>query len=132
MKPTAEALFVANLPYSMTDDQLAELFDPYGIVITFRVARDRETGESKGFGFVELATEKARNKAIAAVSGKVIDGRTIEVRQAKVPVKPARPKREQRERGVSEFPATPATRAAANRKVLVEYRKLSERRLRSA
>ena len=129
MKPTAEALFVANLPYSMTDDQLAELFDPYGIVITFRVARDRETGESKGFGFVELATEKARNKAIAAVSGKVIDGRTIEVRQAKVPVKPARAKRE---RGVTAFPATPATHAAANRKVLVEYRKLSERRLRSA
>jgi len=132
MKPTAEALFVANLPYSMTDDQLAELFEPYGIVITFRVARDRETGESKGFGFVELATEKARNKAIAAVSGKVIDGRTIEVRQAKVPVKPARPKRDQRERGVTAFPATPATHAAANRKVLVEYRKLSERRLRTA
>ncbi len=132
MKPTAEALFVANLPYSMTDDQLAELFEPYGIVITFRVARDRETGESKGFGFVELATEKARNKAIAAVSGKVIDGRTIEVRQAKVPVKPARPKRAPRERGVTAFPATPATHSAANRKVLVEYRKLSERRLRTA
>lgn len=128
MKPTAEALFVANLPYSMTDDQLAELFEPYGIVITFRVARDRATGESKGFGFVELATEKARAKAIAAVTGKVIDGRTIEVRQAKVPVKPARPKRER----VTQFPATPATRAQAQRKVLVEYRKLSERRLRSA
>jgi RNA recognition motif-containing protein len=127
MKPTAEALFVANLPYSMTDDQLAELFDPYGIVITFRVARDRETGESKGFGFVELATEKARNKAIAGVNGKVIDGRTIEVRQAKVPVKPARKKR------VAAFAdAPPVARAAANRKVLVEYRKLSERRLRSA
>lgn len=127
MKPTAEALFVANLPYSLTDDQLAEMFEPYGIVITFRVARDRETGESKGFGFVELATEKARNKAIAAVNGKVIDGRTIEVRQAKVPVKAARPKR-----SVAQFPATPATRAAQNRKVLVEYRKLSERRLRTA
>lgn len=130
MKPTAEALFVANLPYSLTDDQLAEMFDPFGIVITFRVARDRETGESKGFGFVELATEKARTKAIAAVNGKVIDGRTIEVRQAKVPVKAARPKLKQR--GVTEFPATPATRAVQNRKVLVEYRKLSERRLRSA
>lgn len=132
MKPTAEALFVANLPYSMTDDQLAELFEPYGIVITFRVARDRDTGESKGFGFVELATEKARAKAIAAVSGKVIDGRTIEVRQAKVPVKPARPKRERVSQFPTQFPATPATRAQAQRKVLVEYRKLSERRLRSA
>ena len=127
MKPTAEALFVANLPYSMTDDQLAELFDPYGIVITFRVARDRETGESKGFGFVELATEKARAKAIAAINGKVIDGRTIEVRQAKVPVKAAKPKR-----SVTAFPAVPAAPRPAQRKVLVEYRKLSERRLRSA
>ncbi len=126
MKPTAEALFVANLPYSMTDDQLAELFDPYGIVITFRVARDRETGESKGFGFVELATDKARAKAIAAVSGKVIDGRTIEVRQAKVPVKPARQKR------LTAFPAAAPRPAPSQRKVLVEYRKLSERRLRSA
>lgn len=129
MKPTAEALFVANLPYSLTDDQLAEMFEPFGIVITFRVARDRETGESKGFGFVELATEKARNKAIAAVNGKVIDGRTIEVRQAKVPVKAARPKQRLQ---LAAFPATPATRAAQNRKVLVEYRKLSERRLRTA
>lgn len=130
MKPTAEALFVANLPYSMTDDQLAELFEPYGIVITFRVARERETGESKGFGFVELATEKARTKAIAAVNGKVIDGRTIEVRQAKVPVKAktARPKR------LTAFPAAAAGAAPrpAQRKVLVEYRKLSERRLRTA
>jgi RNA recognition motif-containing protein len=131
MKPTAEALFVANLPYSLTDDQLAEMFDPYGIVITFRVARDRETGESKGFGFVELATEKARTKAIAAVNGKVIDGRTIEVRQAKVPVKAARPKRVSRF-PAPQFPATPATQATQNRKVLVEYRKLSERRLRTA
>lgn len=129
MKPTAEALFVANLPYGLTDDQLAEMFEPFGIVITFRVARDRETGESKGFGFVELATEKARNKAIAAVNGKVIDGRTIEVRQAKVPVKAARPKQRLQ---LAAFPATPATRAAQNRKVLVEYRKLSERRLRTA
>lgn len=132
MKPTAEALFVANLPYSMTDDQLAELFDPYGIVITFRVARDRETGDSKGFGFVELATEKARTKAIAGVNGKVIDGRTIEVRQAKVPVKPAKPARPKR----LTFPAAPAGDVSAprpsQRKVLVEYRKLSERRLRTA
>lgn len=132
MKPTAEALFVANLPYSLTDDQLAEMFEPYGIVITFRVARDRETGESKGFGFVELATEKARTKAIAAVNGKVIDGRTVEVRQAKVPVKPTRPKRVTQFPAAAQFPATPATRATQNRKVLVEYRKLSERRLRTA
>lgn len=124
MKATAEALFVANLPYNFTDDQLAELFDPFGLVITFRVARDRATGESKGFGFVELATEKARNKAIAALNGKQFSGRTIEVRLAKTPPKPAKK--------VSRLTASPASRAAVNRKVLVEYRKLSERRLRTA
>jgi RNA recognition motif-containing protein len=128
MKPSAEALFVANLPFSMTDAQLADMFDPFGIVISFRIARDRATGDSKGFGFVELATEKARKKAIAAISGKVLDGRTIEVRQADVPVKPAKAKKPS-----NRLTASPVVaRAAVNRKVLVEYRKLSERRFRTA
>src|SRR5271156_576871 len=103
MKPTAEALFVANLPFNMTDDQLAELFDPFGLVITFRIARDRATGESKGFGFIELATEKARNKAIATLNGKQLSGRTIEVRAAKAPPKPAKK--------VSRLTASPASHA---------------------
>jgi RNA recognition motif-containing protein len=131
MKPSAEALFVANLPFSLTDAQLADMFDPFGIVISFRIARDRATGESKGFGFVELATEKARKKAIAAVNGKVLDGRTIEVRPAKVPDKPARAK--PKKPAGNKLTASPvAARAAQNRKVLVEYRKLSERRFRTA
>src|SRR5258708_40100010 len=123
MKPSAETLFVANLPFSMTDAQLADMFDPFGIVISFRIARERETGDSKGFGFVELATEKARKKAIAAVSGKVLDGRTIEVRQAKVPEKPATAKK----------PTRPTTspvggaRALANPKAAGENGKLSDR-----
>jgi RNA recognition motif-containing protein len=133
MKPSAEALFVANLPFSMTDAQLADMFDPFGIVISFRIARDRATGESKGFGFVELATEKARKKAIAAVNGKVLDGRTIEVRQAKVPPKAAKPKKPAGNGSGNRLTASPVVaRAAANRKVLVEYRKLSERRFRTA
>jgi RNA recognition motif-containing protein len=130
MKPTAEALFVANLPYEFTDDQLAELFDPFGLVITFRIARDRTTGQSKGFGFVELATEKARKKAIDAVNGKVISGRTLEVRMADVPAKPVR--RPRRLAAPPAAAASVAARTAANRKVLVEYRKLSERRLRAS
>ena len=128
MKPSAEALFVANLPYSMTDAQLADMFDPFGIVISFRIARDRATGESKGFGFVELATEKARKKAIAAINGKVLEGRTIEVRPAKVPPKATKPKKT----GTRLTASPVASRAAENRKVLVEYRKLSERRFRTA
>ena len=129
MKPSPEALFVANLPYTMTDTQLADLFDPYGLVISWRIARDAASGESKGFGFVELATEKARKKAIEGISGKVIDGRTIEVRPAKVPQKPAKAAKPAGNR----LTASPvATRAAANRKVLVEYRKLSASRFRTA
>jgi len=132
MKPSPEALFVANLPYTMTDTQLADLFDPYGLVISWRIARDAASGESKGFGFVELATEKARKKAIEGISGKVIDGRTIEVRPAKVPAKPAKAARQAGRLTAAPASSPVATRAAANRKVLVEYRKLSASRFRTA
>jgi RNA recognition motif-containing protein len=139
------------MPYSFTDDQLAELFEPYGLVITSRMARDKDTGQSKGFGFVQLAPDKARAKAIAGVNGKVLDGRTIEVRVADVKEKPAKPARRfPRAVGPSQSPAsqpyvTPqpyaatqpyvsahAAPAAPKRSVLVEYRNLSARRLRGA
>lgn len=131
MKRAPETLFAANMPYSFTDDQLAELFEPYGIVITSRMARDRETGQSKGFGFVELAPEKARAKAIAALNGKVIEGRKIEVRIADVPAKPAKPVRRLRAVRPDAEPSysTPVP-ATPKRSVLVEYRNLSARRLR--
>src|SRR3954471_11632657 len=93
MKRPPDTLFTANVPYSFTDDQLGELFDPYGLVISARVARDKETGQSKGFGFVELAPDNARAKAIAGINGKTIDGRKLEVRIAETPAKPARPMR---------------------------------------
>ena len=135
MKRAPETLFAANMPYSFTDDQLAELFDPFGLVITSRMARDRETGQSKGFGFVELAPAKARAKAIEALNGKTIEGRKIEVRIADVVEKPKGPRRFPR--AVARPPAdndgeplysTP--KAPAKRSVLVEYRNLSARRLR--
>lgn len=145
MKRAPETLFVANMPYSFTDDQLAELFEPYGLVITSRMARDKDTGQSKGFGFVELAPDKARAKAIAGVNGKVLDGRTIEVRVADVKEKPAKPARRfPRAVGPSQSPASQpyaatqpyvsahAAPAAPKRSVLVEYRNLSARRLRGA
>src|SRR5947208_10579130 len=130
MKRAPETLFVANMPYSFTDDQLAELFEPYGIVITSRMARDKDTGQSKGFGFVELAPDKARAKAIAGVNGKVLDGRTIEVRIADVKEKPAKPARRFPRAVASPQPyaGTPqpyvaeyAAPAAPKRSVLVEY-----------
>jgi RNA recognition motif-containing protein len=143
MKRAPETLFVANMPYSFTDDQLAELFEPYGLVITSRMARDKVTGQSKGFGFVELAPDKARAKAIAGVNGMVLDGRTIEVRIADVTEKPAKPARRfpravapsqpyVSQPYVGTLTATATPPAAAKRAVLVEYRNLSARRLRGA
>jgi RNA recognition motif-containing protein len=137
MKRAPETLFVANMPYSFTDDQLAELFEPYGLVITSRMARDKDTGQSKGFGFVELAPDKARAKAIAGVNGKVLDGRTIEVRIADVVEKPAKPVRRfpravaavPQPQDVAAYTVVPPT---PKRSVLVEYRNLSARRLRGA
>ncbi len=135
MKRPPETLFAANVPYSFTDDQLGELFDPYGLVISARVARDKETGQSKGFGFVELAPEKARAKAIEALNGKVIEGRKIEVRIADAPAKPARPPRRPRLAAkptayVGEAAYSTPVPARPKRSVLVEYRNLSARRLR--
>ncbi|MBI3710103.1 MAG: hypothetical protein HY246_20850 [Proteobacteria bacterium] len=123
-KRPAELLFAANLPFSVTDEQLGILFDPFGIVISSRVARDPKTGHSRGFGFVELATERARAAAVAALNGAAFEGRKIEVRPAHQPIEPAaRPRLRV---------ASPAVAPAPRRSVVVEYRKLSERRLSGA
>jgi RNA recognition motif-containing protein len=75
-------LFVANLPKDFTDDQLAETFDPYGIVIGALIARDPETNQSKGCGLVNIAQNGAIERAIKALNGKTVGGRRIEVRAA--------------------------------------------------
>ncbi len=142
MKRSADALFAANLPFAFTDDKLAELIEPYGIVISCRIARDRE-GQSRGYGFVELATEKARKKAIAELNGKTIDGRKIELRIADAPPAKAKPRAKgrvgaslqssgvQNQGGVLRLAVAPAA-PAPKRSVLVEYRKLSAQRFRTA
>jgi RNA recognition motif-containing protein len=75
-------VFVANLPKGYTDAQLAEAFDEYGIVISALLARDAKTGAPKNHGLVSIAPERAAAAAIAALNGKEIGGRRIEVRQA--------------------------------------------------
>lgn len=75
-------LFVANLPKDFTDDQLAETFDPFGIVIGALIARDPETNESKGCGLVNIAQSGAIERAIKGMNGKTVGGRRIEVRAA--------------------------------------------------
>jgi RNA recognition motif-containing protein len=67
-------LFVANLPPDLTDDQLAEAFDPFGMVLSAFVARDPATGKRLRYGFVDIATERAAKRAVAAMNGTAIDG----------------------------------------------------------
>ena len=85
-------VFVGNLPADFSDERLAETFDPFGIVLTASVARDPATGARLRYGFVDIATERAATKAIAALDGSEIDGCKLNVkareRSAKKP-KPA-------------------------------------------
>ena len=80
-------IFIAGLSYNISDSDLTELFEEYGEVASARVISDRETGRSKGYGFVEMADEEAGDKAIAALNEAEVDGR-------KLAVSVARPKEE--------------------------------------
>lgn len=72
-------LYVGNLPYSVTDEALAKLFDSFGEVQEAKVISDKFSGRSKGFGFVTMADEKMAEKAIAEMNGKDVEGRSIVV-----------------------------------------------------
>ncbi|MFA4931032.1 MAG: RNA-binding protein [Patescibacteria group bacterium] len=78
-------LFVGNLPFKMTDDELNQLFAEFGSVTSANVLTDRETGRSRGFGFVEFETEEQAKAAIAALDQKEIEGRNIKVDIARPP-----------------------------------------------
>ncbi len=80
-------LYVGNLSYNVTDDDLTEYFSPFGTVQSAQVVMDRDTGRSKGFGFVEMGNDQEADAAIAALNGKDMDGRSLNVNEA-------RPKRE--------------------------------------
>lgn len=75
-------LYVGNLPYSVTSEQLGELFAEFGAVESAVVISDRDSGRSKGFGFVEL-DDDAANAAIEAMNGKEIEGRALKVNEAR-------------------------------------------------
>ena len=76
-------LYVGGLPYSTTEQQLSELFAPQGSVTSAKVITDKFTGQSRGFGFVEMATGEEAQKAITALNGTQMDGRTITVNEAR-------------------------------------------------
>ena len=79
----AKNLFVGSLPWSVNDEQLAQIFAEAGSVDSARVITERDTGRSKGFGFVEMATEEEAKKAIDTLNGKEIEGRAITVNEAR-------------------------------------------------
>jgi RNA recognition motif-containing protein len=76
-------IYISNLSFDVQDEDLKNFFDPYGEVTLAKVITDRETGKSRGFGFVEMADEGAAKKAIAELDGTTVENRTINVSVAK-------------------------------------------------
>jgi RNA recognition motif-containing protein len=76
-------LYVGNLNYAMTDQDLLKLFEPHGSVESAQVIMDRDTGRSKGFGFVEMGSDQEAQAAIAALNGQDNGGRALTVNEAK-------------------------------------------------
>jgi RNA recognition motif-containing protein len=79
----AKKLYVGNLPYSIDDQGLQNKFAEFGSVSSARVITDRETGRSKGFGFVEMDSDDAATTAIEKLNGATLDGRAINVSEAR-------------------------------------------------
>jgi len=76
-------LYVGNLTYATTDSQLEQLFSEHGRVRSAQVVMDRETGRSKGFGFVEMSSDQEAQAAIQALDGKDVEGRALKVNEAR-------------------------------------------------
>jgi cold-inducible RNA-binding protein len=91
----ATKLFVGSLSYQATDDDLQAAFAAVGQVVSAKVIMDRDTGRSKGFGFVEMSTEEEAQRAVKEVNGKEIAGRPVVVNEAR----PQEPRGERRSFG---------------------------------
>ncbi len=76
-------LYVGGLAYSVTDEQLRQLFAPHGTVESAKVVTDRDTDRSRGFGFVEMGTQAEAEKAIEALNGTTMEGRSLTVNMSK-------------------------------------------------
>src|SRR3954469_5733786 len=79
----AKRLYVGNLSYSVTSEDLQEMFEQYGAVASAQVLSDRETGRSRGFGFVEMDNDAEADAAIEALDGNDHDGRRLTVNEAR-------------------------------------------------
>ncbi len=79
----SKKLYVGGLPYAVTDQRLEEVFSEHGTVESARVITDRDTGRSRGFGFVEMEAQAEAESAISALNGTDLEGRTLTVNEAK-------------------------------------------------
>ena len=79
----SKKLFVGSLPWAVNDEGLKEVFTPYGNVVSAIVVKDRRSGRSKGYGFVEMENDSEAKAAIDALNGSEINGRNIVVNEAK-------------------------------------------------
>ena len=76
-------IYVGNLSYEVTEEELKQLFEEYGSIVKTIIIKDRETGRSKGFGFVEMAEKEAGTKAIQELDGSELKGRNVKVNEAR-------------------------------------------------
>ena len=76
-------IYVGNLAWECTMDDLMALFQEYGAVARVQVISDRDTGRSRGFGFVEMTNDAEGNRAITSINGRDVDGRTLNINEAK-------------------------------------------------
>ena len=83
-------IFVGNLSFNTSEDELRQLFEPFGQVDRISILTDRETGRSRGFGFVEMSNSEEGDKAIAGLNGSQFGGRTINVNEARPKAEGAR------------------------------------------
>jgi cold-inducible RNA-binding protein len=76
-------IFVGNLSFNTSEDELRQMFEPFGQVDRISIMTDRDTGRSRGFGFVEMASNEDGEKAITALNGTQVGGRTLNVNEAR-------------------------------------------------
>jgi cold-inducible RNA-binding protein len=79
----AKKIYVGNLSFTTTEDELKTMFSAHGAVLSAKVIQDRDTGKSRGFGFVEMENDAEAQAAIAAINGKEIGGRALRISEAK-------------------------------------------------
>lgn len=76
-------LFVGNMSFQTTESDLRSMFEPFGEITRIQLMTDRDTGRARGFGFVDMANDEEAAKAIAALNGKELDGRALNVNEAR-------------------------------------------------